>query len=859
MLQKTRCIYKSSSQFQITIHNCFLNVPVKKPYVTITLGDQYHRTSISEYAEGAWNESFELKVTYHNQLFDTIQLDLYDSNIIFMDKHIGRSEIRIKHLEGMPEQFTSFYEVFEKKLSIGATSQVSRRTIMTSGVGAIQAEIVYQYRYSNNGNLLKQQHRLQQNISFDLSEMNWLIDQHRRALSANSTMTTNSTGSSVDNVDVDAKDTNDRKNSELIEEFNRHLDNQRNYDDIKFKKVEEQKTEEEDYPDNSSSSGYNSSDEPDNVKDRRECCNNGVTLNGDMNKNDNNITNKRPVSLTYSVSRASSTTTVKETWSSANNTSDPNQRNSRSDTNEEGGGIFKSVSSFFGFRGNNSNAEPKQQQQHLQSSSTTSSLYQDYNSKKEVIKDQNEDSLRSFPILDAIGSWTMAKETSQVLRAIGKLLVAFGQGFELSNFQILMGFHIVEKFYNDLPRKEERTWDLVDNLEEIEMASYMWRYAIASYGWKGLNFIGKGNGILSDAVRAQSDALSICEHLEIPKDDLLAYELRTGAAFRPSYFIARDRKLNAIVLSIRGTMSTFDTMTDLVCEYEPWKGGIVHKGMKSSATWFFRHIAPKLIAYVNKHSTQSLYIVGHSLGASTGAILTIMLQDYINEFRKGKDSNFNIYCLGYAPACGLSLNLANKYKDQIQSIVFADDFVSKLSYGSMMDVKELIIAGAEAAKTIGFGHLIWGGGVDRQLWKKAFERVAECRKRCLETLANPRLYVAGTIYQFWLDPTPEDESRIVIERTTPERVSTELIIRRSILLDHLPTNFDVAFRRAMTSLEKASRRKDGRKDTNASLGRNEDTEDKGDKIFEDLAGIGLKRTTERTAGDGNVLGEQEKR
>lgn len=111
---------------------------------------------------------------------------------------------------------------------------------------------------------------------------------------------------------------------------------------------------------------------------------------------------------------------------------------------------------------------------------------------------------------------------------------------------------MVEKFYGDLPR--DRTWDLVQNASEIEMASYMWRYAMASYGWKGLNFIGKGNGIFSDAVRDKSDALSICEHLNISEEDLLAYELRTSAAFRPSYYIALDKKLNAIVLSIRGTM-----------------------------------------------------------------------------------------------------------------------------------------------------------------------------------------------------------------------------------------------------------------------------------------------------------------
>lgn len=71
--------------------------------------------------------------------------------------------------------------------------------------------------------------------------------------------------------------------------------------------------------------------------------------------------------------------------------------------------------------------------------------------------------------------------------------------------------------------------------------------------------------------------------------------------------------------------------------------------------------------------------------------------------------------------------------------MFADDFVSKLSYGSMMDVKELIIAGAEAAKNIGFGQLIWAGELDNKAWKAAFERVAECRKKCLETMSNPRV------------------------------------------------------------------------------------------------------------------------
>lgn len=111
---------------------------------------------------------------------------------------------------------------------------------------------------------------------------------------------------------------------------------------------------------------------------------------------------------------------------------------------------------------------------------------------------------------------------------------------------------MLERFYMDLPR--DRTWDVVEDLSEIELAAYFWKYSVASYGWKGLNFIGKGNGYFSDAMRDHSDVLSVVEYLSIPKEDVLAYEFRAAEAFRPSYFITRDRPTNSIVLCIRGTM-----------------------------------------------------------------------------------------------------------------------------------------------------------------------------------------------------------------------------------------------------------------------------------------------------------------
>ncbi|RCH77708.1 hypothetical protein CU098_006902, partial [Rhizopus stolonifer] len=58
------------------------------------------------------------------------------------------------------------------------------------------------------------------------------------------------------------------------------------------------------------------------------------------------------------------------------------------------------------------------------------------------------------------------------------------------------------------------------------------------------------------------------------------------------------------------------------------------------------------------------------------------------------------------------------------------------------------------------------------------------------------LYVAGQIYQFWEDPTPSNGNRITMEKTSAENVCNEVVIKKSILADHLPTNFDMAFNKA---------------------------------------------------------------
>lgn len=129
----------------------------------------------------------------------------------------------------------------------------------------------------------------------------------------------------------------------------------------------------------------------------------------------------------------------------------------------------------------------------------------------------------------------------------------------------------------------------------------------------------------------------------------------------------------------------------------------------------------------------------------------------------------------------------------------------------------------------------------------------------------------------------------MIERTTGIKVCNEVIVRKSIMLDHLPTNFDVAFRRARERLMMEGRQRrpslgvldetttEGKQDVKlddrvknvhihdnelsapetepnhhdsssvaANLDQDEDDDDISHPIWDKVAKLGLKNTTKPT-------------
>jgi hypothetical protein len=152
----------------------------------------------------------------------------------------------------------------------------------------------------------------------------------------------------------------------------------------------------------------------------------------------------------------------------------------------------------------------------------------------------------------------------------------------------------------------------------------------------------------------------------------------------------------------------------------PWKGGLVHSGMLAAAQWFFTNIIPQIFRYIHHHSDiQKFIITGHSLGGGTASILTMMVADHIDELRVlANNPSFSVHCFNYAPAAVTSPDLGKKYEEYIHSFICQDDVVGRLSYGTAMKLKELVLDSISAYNTLGWRTVRNGKKVEGSLFFK---------------------------------------------------------------------------------------------------------------------------------------------
>jgi len=164
------------------------------------------------------------------------------------------------------------------------------------------------------------------------------------------------------------------------------------------------------------------------------------------------------------------------------------------------------------------------------------------------------------------------------------------------------------------------------------------------------------------------------------------------------YLLAVDHSKRAIVLALRGTLSSGDAFVDVHCvdqdiEYPVDAPTYVHAGMYKSALNVKQAIDRRGTFHStvkdSRYKDYQLIVVGHSLGAGCASLLAILYKEEYPQLR----------CIAYSPPGGLmSYDAAVHCSAYVTSVMIGDDWISRLGQRSVVSLRNRIISALQQSR-----------------------------------------------------------------------------------------------------------------------------------------------------------------
>jgi sn1-specific diacylglycerol lipase len=184
----------------------------------------------------------------------------------------------------------------------------------------------------------------------------------------------------------------------------------------------------------------------------------------------------------------------------------------------------------------------------------------------------------------------------------------------------------------------------------------------------------------------------------LKEEDLVYVQLKGGFLHNP-YCIFLDHEWQSVVVSVRGTFSLEDCVTDVLIDPEPLEAlGLefgfdatdqyCHGGVLACVRNVYRDLQRHkllqqlLIGEDALYPHYTLRLTGHSLGAATCTLLSFMLRPMFSSVR----------CINYSPpGCSLTWDMAVRCQEWCSTFVLDADLVPRLNRESMERLRDEIL------------------------------------------------------------------------------------------------------------------------------------------------------------------------
>mmetsp|Transcript_104762 Transcript_104762/g.291759 ORF Transcript_104762/g.291759 Transcript_104762/m.291759 type:complete len:507 (+) Transcript_104762:89-1609(+) len=221
--------------------------------------------------------------------------------------------------------------------------------------------------------------------------------------------------------------------------------------------------------------------------------------------------------------------------------------------------------------------------------------------------------------------------------------------------------------------------------------AYFARFQLAAYGASMYWVVNPFSSCFKPPCCFLSHESAFTRFVGIPERDLsIRYSFTDGGPFQPVHWLCIDRVSRAVVITIRGTWSLSDCITDAFARQTHYGDYVVHSGLLHAAEWVLRKVRRHLsrMEVLAGDSPFQLVVVGHSLGGAVAAMLAKMLRDRhcprIADGRSGESPRtYYAYAFCYGAPMLFDRRLATEMERFVINVVNNKDVFPRVSHHSL--------------------------------------------------------------------------------------------------------------------------------------------------------------------------------